>query len=521
MISSRTRSKFTYPNARLLTGRRPRPWITASRLYNFVQEDPALDVLKHQRKLKDDLFKQYLFNCGNKYEEKVLQTLRTRGLDIVSVAKHVSPETLQAAKALMDRGTPYLHSVPVKNPYSNTGGIVDLLVRSDHLRHLTDATHIDNEFTRAVKLHEYPPYHYVVVDIKYSVLPFTDDGIHLQNIRSIYYNKCQLYVYNQAVGYMQGYIPPHAYLLGKSGIIQGISFDAFYRLGRVTFADEQCKETVSKACSWLRRVIRYGSEWDVNRLSYNMKNGDHTDEKKQAALAVGEITLLWGCTVRHREMARALRITSFHDPRFNSSVVGFKGRDARILDTILQAQRTQTIVRNGLPRCDPDVVEVYFAYETFPHTAFDIEKTKELVYMVGILVVRDGIVEEFKQFGVESLSKQDEVLMLTKVRMFLSRLRSPPIFCWKMESHILKQGKWEDLYSTFLDTPIGIPGVLDYHFSEITQQLFGRSHPSTTQKACLVWEAYVTSSPDAHNQLKQYNRSMCEDLRQLRTFLHQ
>ena len=112
----------------------------------------------------------------------------------------------------MKQGVPIIHSAPLSNKKNKTYGIADLLVRSDYLNQLVDVP-IDLPDGRATKLNT--DYYYVVIDIKYQTLKLKSDGLHLLNNNSIRAYKAQTWIYNQALGNIQGYTPSCAYILGR------------------------------------------------------------------------------------------------------------------------------------------------------------------------------------------------------------------------------------------------------------------------------------------------------------------
>ena len=75
------------------------------------------------------------------------------------------------------------------------------------------------------------PHHYRVVDVKYSTIDLSPDG-HLVGKPEY---ATQLWIYNEALGRVQGYTPPSAYLLARVTRPEGgeRSASSLERLGRV------------------------------------------------------------------------------------------------------------------------------------------------------------------------------------------------------------------------------------------------------------------------------------------------
>ena len=115
----------------------------------------------------------------------------------------------------MREGKSIIYSAPVKNTVTNTQGIIDLLVRSDIIDKLIDQPPLTKEEADIGSPNLNHNFHYVVVDIKFSTLPLRADGIHLLNSGHYPAYKAQTYVYNQAIGLIQGYTSPFAFIMGR------------------------------------------------------------------------------------------------------------------------------------------------------------------------------------------------------------------------------------------------------------------------------------------------------------------
>lgn len=153
------------------------------------------------------------------------------------------------------------------NPQSRTFGAPDLLVRSDVLARL-----FPSDLTAADAEHAAPDLaqgktHYRVVDIKFTTLDLTKDG---HSGSSHFKYMVQLWLYNQALGRLQGYIPSAAFLLGRrweTSKERGRS--ALERLARIDSeayfksSKSYLSEHATAACAWIRKMRVEGSKWSV------------------------------------------------------------------------------------------------------------------------------------------------------------------------------------------------------------------------------------------------------------------
>ena len=109
--------------------------------------------------------------------------------------------------AIIDQGV-------LRDPEHRMYGMPDLLVRSDVLAELFPEALSSQAAAVAAPDLDIGNCHYVVVDIKYTTLSLLASG-KLSNSGSPVAYKVQVHVYNRALGRVQGYVPPAAFLLGR------------------------------------------------------------------------------------------------------------------------------------------------------------------------------------------------------------------------------------------------------------------------------------------------------------------
>ena len=140
--------------------------------------------------------------------------------------------------------------------------------------------------------------------------------------------KQQLYVYNRALGRVQGHTPETAYLLGRGwtmrrkGAGEGCA-NAMDRLGPVTM-DAALGAHVEAGVDWVRRLRADGGAWtplplpSVPELWPNMKEtGDFPWEAAKSLIAkeLEELTLLWYVGPDKRNAAHRVGIMRWTDPQ--------------------------------------------------------------------------------------------------------------------------------------------------------------------------------------------------------------
>ena len=113
------------------------------------------------------------------------------------------------------------------------------------------------------------PWHYLVVDAKFTKLKLGKGRKRLRAGGSSNAYAGQLFIYNAALGRLQGYVPPRAFLLGrgyhheytrKKRKFECSSDIATERLGPVPM-DDGLREKVTAAAEWTRRLRCEGEGW--------------------------------------------------------------------------------------------------------------------------------------------------------------------------------------------------------------------------------------------------------------------
>ena len=188
-------------------------------------------------------------------------------LSVASRREDATSELMtQETFAAMCEGAPIIHQGVLFDPEHRTYGVPDLLVRSDILDALFPGTLEDEEAAQPAPDLPGSRWHYRVVDVKFRTLDLLASG-SLGNGRPA--QKVQLFIYNRALGRIQGVEPGASYVLGrawKQGKARGST--CMERLGRVstdgTLARKRpISEAADEAAAWIRRVRKQGGEWDV------------------------------------------------------------------------------------------------------------------------------------------------------------------------------------------------------------------------------------------------------------------
>ncbi|MCH8814587.1 MAG: hypothetical protein IH957_05725 [Chloroflexi bacterium] len=509
-------------------------WVSASKTRNFAEQDPLLDWLNEHGVGKgfqrdDELpdydertdFLRFLFAKGIEFESAVLAHLQSSipitviaegPRDIRSIAR--ARDTFEA----METGEKIIAQGVLWNPDDQTYGAPDLLVRSDVLRDLfPDSLTAEEASVRAPDLgHE--PWHYRVVDVKFTTLDLDKYG-HEKKAHTGY--MAQTFIYNEALGRLQGFLPQSSYLLGrgwKTSSDRGRS--CMERLSRV---DQDgavpLRSLVASAVEWIRRVRRDGADWEAipepstPELRPNMSNTNDYPwhaAKQQIAAELEELTSLWMVGVNARSEGNAKDIYRWSDPRCSAANLGVTGTSRPfILDQVIEVNRSQ----DGLPVQrgnvsasapewhEPAPVEFYVDFETVNNLNDDFSRIpdiggQELIFMIGCGHIEDGE-WQFRCFVASDLTEPSEVDIIDEwfthmadvTRRMAAEGCEPLVFHWSPAETITletayrsakarhpdkdwPEPKWFDLLKNVVKTePIVVRGAMGFSLKAIAQAM--------------------------------------------------
>ena len=422
---------------------------------------------------------------------------------------------------LMRKGTDLIYQAVLWDLNNKTFGCPDLLVRSDKVKTIFGDELIEPEEENKAACRLEGEYHYRVIDIKKSILHLNSDGLTLRNKDSVPAYKGQIAIYNKALQYMTGYLPPRAYVLGtkwlcknKKGLTTGSN--CLKKLGVIDFAgrDKDYYQKAKDACEWIREVRNNGDKWKIYpnpsrpELYPNMTNqrdDGYTSLKKELSEHISEITSIWMCGVQQRENALAQDITSWKDPNCNSTVLFGCSEDKKrkthvIVDKILEVNRSKK--RKIMPekvKCDnidwrekrENEFEFFIDFETLNSNMNNVTIDNpnidtQLIFLVGLGWQQDGE-WDFKYFLAEDKTSSSEEELFNQFWKFVNKKvgsKKAKFYHWthaepSCYNKLLKrhQSDWPkinfiDLYKVFYQEPIVIKGALSFSLKAVARALY-------------------------------------------------
>ena len=516
-------------------------WVGASKTRNFALGDTLVDYLEKTNesfssRAKPSSFGDFatdIMRAGNEFESIIIERIRERFPGYVvtisdspqSQSMHHFEKTLDAMRA----GAKIIFQGVLHDTSNLTYGCPDLIVRSDILNKMTAIPSIeDAEAKRKAPLLVEGNYHYRIVDIKYSTLHLAADATHILKQGSVPAYKTQLAIYNSALGFLQGYQPGQAYILGKKwtskkGTQQFGCSTWNDRFGVVDYdgRDSQYYEIANEAVMWILNLRKNYTKWSLSppsipELYPNMcctMSGKWMQKKYEIATELKDISIVWMCGKKNKDAASKLGITRWDDPRCNSKALGFnqKTRTSFIVDEILETNRGHQKIRPEKIRTniynwkEENKLDFYVDFETVSDI-FDASKEvtdqdKPIITMIGVGWINpdDGL-WKFSCFVGDDMTRESEKVLSDRFFSYVKRIQerydsgtSRMIHWSKAEQFQLESVTnldekdtnlvWLDLLDVFKEEPITVKGAFNFGLKSIAKAM--KSHGMIDT----IWEA--------------------------------
>lgn len=565
-VSKHTRSK----RPRLVSPLPPRTrqyfWVSATHTRNYMLKDPLVDWLKLTRKTtgrtqkKGSEFFEFILERGLEFEKKLVEYIHEHKIPVEYGGDVITDKSCRRTINLMKKGVPIIHSAPFKNGRKHIRGIIDLLVRSDHLGDLVDENPLPENLRRYKAPNLDGDYHYVVIDVKFSTLPLRADGRHLLNSSSYPAYKAQTWIYTDGIGAIQGYTSPFAFILGrrwrytsKGETYTGLN--CLDKLGVIAFqgVDKEYPQRTADAMQWLKELRKDGKNWSVDppsreELYPNMciDSGEWNLEKCKIARKLGDITEIWYCGLKHRNNAIALGIKSWRDPECTSETLGMGGVRAPVIDKIMDINRQNkdkilpAKIQTELFDWRTEANEIFVDFETFTDVFAPLDQLPEQpktdgLFMIGVYY-RNGTKWEYKNFIVRDTSNEEEFRIMDEFIQFIRQQNNPKLWYWHAENTLWTRAEnrqmdlaclkgdtkkadhivdnwdlnrdWADLVKIFRDEPIVIKNCFKFGLKEVAKTMHDHGMIKTKldsdcdsgmTAAFKAWKAYQESdNPTEH-----------------------
>lgn len=290
--------------------------------------------------------------------------------------------------------------------------------------------------------------------------------------------------------------------------------------------DENKLNDINNGIKWINKIRQNGDIWlkDIysgnipsnKNLMPNMCNkydGKWKNIKKYFAEKWGELTLLWYCGIKQRNLAHQKGIYSWKDPKYTTNEIlnslytqNSLSKRKHILESMIELNKEGGKVYNSRVLKEPfidthNAIEVYIDFEVLSGKNINnnyserLKTPQNIIYLIGMQWVVDGK-EEFKSFTSETLTEKGEKDMLKSWWSYVKKLREGYdkviLYHWSpAEERFLSKslsrypslnyinnnlisGKYDfrDLMDMFIDAEVVIRNVWGYSVKDIAKGLF-------------------------------------------------
>jgi hypothetical protein len=246
-------------------------------------------------------------------------------------------------------------------------------------------------------------------------------------------------------------------------------------------------------------------------------SGKWQAQKEKIADEIGEITSIWYCGVRNRNIGIQNGITNWRDPECVSSNIGMSGIRASIVDSILDINRQDVDkirpkkIRNNMFKWKTSGNEIFVDFETMcdifsPFSDIPEQKKTDMIFMIGVWYKQKQSTWTYKRFTCNKATYEEEYRIMDEFNEFLKEYDKPKIWYWCAENkfwsmaenrqfdracqegdhermdHISKiwdLNNWADMCELFKHEPIVIKDCFKFGLKPIAKAMYKHNLIST------------------------------------------
>lgn len=492
-------------------------------LKNYLIDDPILDWLNlYGEKINlrlDNINNEELFNHFLKKQNKIYKDLIIEKIK-QKIRFKVIPNGLRLRKKIsltidyMSLGIPVIFNCKVYSQKHNLIGSPDIIIRSDYLKLLFQNSIYYEESKNECLFSK--DWYYIILDIKNCKLHLNNKNNIINLNKQIYFYKSKNIINNICLAEMQKYKFRYCYIIGNSFNFDNLNNNS-KSIGIIDILSKD-KDIVAKIFSgiiWHEELKTEGNSWNIyqptkKELYPNMNNTDDYpwhSVKIEIAKKIFEITLIWNCGLRERNLAHKRGIYSWNN--CNSSDLAIESnKKAKIINNMIEINKyeNQTIMnprkiknRENITKMKKYDIEFYVDFETTYNFLSELtpdnnngrdNQTNSYIFMIGCLTVykvnNDQFKQEFVNFISESLDSQQEELIINQWINYMNNIKSfykinkPFIYHWSYAEPVVYNNclrKYEnlpnlnfiDLLTIFKDEPIIIKDAFSYSLKTISK----------------------------------------------------
>lgn len=597
-------------------------WVSASNTRNYMLDDPLIDHLKHnnittmedverynngintttinnsntvdplillddqnrpikrRKRSYSETFTEQLFTNGNDFESDVIEMIKEltpidqfiqigESFQARNYEKYI--ETIKSVKM----GYNVIYQPVLWNAKNKTYGCGDLLIRSDFKHKLfaeTRETKLMKSTSRTDMFDDETNYVYNVYEIKWSTIKMSSNSDAMLNDGSSKAYKSQLWIYNEALNYIQDRRTNEAYVIGKgytrSKTTRGVTEKTDYSEPLDTVAcvyfnkESEVINKSKKAIMWNKKV-KTSKKLTIDppnhkNLYPNMKNSSDNEfknVKSQLAKKNKEITLLYSVGKKSRDLALEQGVDRYDNPELDIGMLGMIGaKRGDNIENILKVNHENSSRNIIIPKLNNEnnwknaKLKCYLDIETINSSVYNLEHDKtNYIFMIGIGVSYEGS-WLFKVFTVTKLETDEETRIISEFNDFMEEIHTNfgssndggniPMFHWSnfektnLEPFVTisPDFKFVDMCKWFTDSNIAVKGALDYKLKSVAKSMKNHnfidiSWPeeiSNGLNAMNMAYNYYTSDIGHHSlilTIEDYNEVDCKSMYEIHNYL--
>ena len=458
-------------------------------LKNFLLNDPLIDYLKENPKYssmknKKSNYTSYLESKKWKFTQECInyfkgQYSQNEILDL-SLVIDFKDKCDKTKEALKKKG---IHCIIYGGlSKGNQGAVPELLIRLKGNFH--------------------------VLDIRLMSCYYCKDNITLKNNPYLWYCKTRLYMMNN--------------LLPKP---QKLAYIAARKIGDKTYKEHlifiemsnTLKQRYNDALEWVNKLQINKNKWkleppSVKELFPNMKvkNEEWNNVKKELAIKLKEISLVWNITTKQRQKLHSKGIFSWNDPRlFNTlqtkkTIPNTLNIQKKFINMNSSTKDTYPTIKNEI---NVDILNKknYVSFFVDFETVMDLDENStqcniNMTFMIGCIAVVNGK-SSYKDFTVSRLTDIEEKKIFIRWIEYMNRisnkhnalLKDVPIYHWSpaektfykaaANKHLLEpidSFKWIDMFQIFKREPITLKNAWAFGLKNIAKVLYDNGEIKTT-----------------------------------------
>ena len=565
-------------------------WISEGNIRNYIIGDTLtdwLDLHGHKKYEKEPFnpFTLLKFHKTGQFKTKILQEIEEiypTKCKRLPYFNNYCIDLVLMTKQYMSNGVPVIIQGMVADEDNKIYSSIDLIIRSDYIQKIFDKYRLKVNIKEGASTYS-RNWFYVAFSLRYKILPLLSDGCTLSNdfITKMY--KAQITFQNELLGKVQGYTPSFAFLIGSGWRVnkngkQIKRYKDWKKLGYLNFAerDKHYINDINNAIVWYRELEKKGHKWRVlpkptrkelwPLVFSTQASGGWSKVKKQLAIELKDISLLWQVGPKVRKKAHAQEIYSWDDDNLTPETLGIKSNSKKgitvqkIID-INKMKRTKVLPKKITSNLNnwksSNKVEFYVDFETLN----SLYGGRPIIYLIGLtIVIPSSVAKRFGtnnrkrdySFVAEALTKGEEFRIIEQwinqmhsvYRKYSLNLEDVNIYCWSQaENNFLKGARkrhdkqnskrWKiqftDVMEILKEEPVVVNGSLSgFGLKSVSQALYNAGLiPLKYDSKCTSGEVSMASAVNYYEHKYQeemddiirYNTLDCQVIYEILTYL--